>query len=113
VLQILEPAQNEGAVSPGTGEGNVQVIAPWFCPEAADAARSTGAVGRHPVAERAFRSLEAAPGGRRVVPSVYPFPLNQHAHCESDHHGCDRFACRDRTSYRQVRGTAPGLVAVL
>src|SRR5690606_27085557 len=73
-LQPLQLAEDERAVRPRAGEGDVEVIAAGLGRVAA------GAVRRHPLAERTFRAHEAATGLLGVVPLVVPDAVDQQAH---------------------------------
>src|SRR5690606_38815569 len=60
VLQTLELAEDDGAVGPGAGIGDVEMVAPGLCGKTAFAARARRAVLGDPAAERGGFALELA-----------------------------------------------------
>src|SRR5690606_24012770 len=80
VFELLQLAEDQGAVCPGTGIGDIEVIAAGFRLEAAVAARTRRPVRRDPVAALRLRPLEMAPGRFRVVPDVLPLSFDEPAH---------------------------------
>src|SRR5206468_1495103 len=78
VLQRFELAEDEGAVCPRAGEGDIEVIAPRLGGEAAPAGRTGAAVGRDPAAEARRRADETARAD--LVALVLPDAVDEHAH---------------------------------
>ena len=74
VLQLLQLAEDQGAVRPWAGQRDIEVVAPRLGLEA----RRT--VGGDPVPERALLPLERAAGRFRVVPLVVPASVDQQTH---------------------------------
>ena len=71
VGQLLQLAEDQGAVRPGAGERDIEVIAAGLGLEAALAGRAGGAVGRHPVAKLRFgrgRTARRRRSGRAADP---------------------------------------------
>src|SRR3546814_11672804 len=80
VFELLQLAEDQGAMRPWTGIGDIEVIAAGLRLEAAAAARARCSVRRDPVAELRLRPLELSPGRFRVVPAVLPLSLHNPAH---------------------------------
>src|SRR5690554_2754006 len=71
-LQPLEPAQYQGAVCPGAGQRDIQVIPP--------ALRSEATALLDPVTIPSVFTHESAPGGAGVIPLFMPYTLDQASH---------------------------------
>src|SRR3546814_434223 len=80
VFELLQLAEDQGAMRPWTGIGDIEVIAAGLRLEAAAAARARCSVRRDPVAELRLRPLEMSPGRFRVVPDVLPLSFDEPAH---------------------------------
>src|SRR5690606_23532856 len=83
VVELLQLAEDERAVRPGTGQRDVEMVAPGLGLEAAFAARPRCAVARHPVAELRCGSLEAPAMRFGVVPFVVPDAVDEQTHDRS------------------------------
>jgi len=81
-LQSLQSTENQSAMGPRTGIGNVKMIASGFGLEAIPAARPRGAVGGDPVAESRRLTLEAPAAFLGIVPLVVPLPVDQQTHAD-------------------------------
>jgi hypothetical protein len=80
VFETLEPAEDQRAMRPGTGERHVQVVASSRGREPAISGRPGRAVGRDPVAVFRALALETPARTLRVVPLVVPDTVDQQAH---------------------------------
>ena len=79
-LKALERAIDQRAAGPGTGEGDVEVIASRLGLEAALTAWPRRPIGGDPIAELRIRAHEAAARALGVVPLVLPDPVDEKAH---------------------------------
>ena len=81
VLQALELAEDDGAVRPGAGERDIEMIAAGLGGKAALALGAGAAVRRHPVVEAGGRADEFAVLGAQAV--LLPDAIDQkpHARC--------------------------------
>src|SRR5690606_38321831 len=74
-LQPLEAPGDQGAVRPGAGQADIQVVASRFGREAAGSGGARGTIRGDPVAMlRGFALETAVPGG--VIPLVMPAAVN-------------------------------------
>src|SRR5690606_2419290 len=105
VLQALQPAHDQGAVRPGAGERDVEVIATGLRLEAAFADRSGTAVRRDPVAKLGLDAHEAAVPARRLVAAA-PDAFDQLAHDGSSRLPCRRAQHRRDASPRRRHASA-------
>src|ERR1700722_13803182 len=76
-LKPFQHAKDQGSVRPGTGQRNVEMIAPRLCPEAAVAGWSWRPVRSDPVAEHSVLTLEASIAGRIVGAMISPVAINE------------------------------------
>src|SRR5690606_40382240 len=76
---LLEAPGDQGAVRPGAGQADIQVVASRFGREAAGSGGARGTIRGDPVAMlRGFALETAVPGG--VIPLVMPAAVNQKPH---------------------------------
>ena len=80
VFELLQNAEDQRAVSPRAGVGDVEVIAAGLRLEAAFAAGRGQPLTRDPVAPQRFGPHEAAAGLPGRVPDVMPFSVDQPSH---------------------------------
>jgi hypothetical protein len=76
LFQSFQFAEDEGAVRPGAGERNIQVIAAGLGLETGLSRRARAAVCGYPVTEPGLLTLEMPSGGLGVVPLVAPFAVD-------------------------------------
>jgi len=73
ICQLFQLAKNQRAVSPGAGEGYIEVVATTFSLECGLSLRPIPAVICDPVAKLATLAFEFAAGGAGVIPLIQPF----------------------------------------
>ena len=80
VFELLQLSEDQRAVCPGAGIGDVQVVATGFGLVAGGARRACRSVGGNPIAEGRGAALEMAGGRFRVIPDVLPDAVYEHSH---------------------------------
>jgi hypothetical protein len=74
---LFQRAKDQCPVRPGTGIGDVEVVAAGLGNEAAVAGRAGRTVGRYPIAETTIAADEPPVVTFGVVPAVHPFAVDQ------------------------------------
>ena len=80
---VFQFPKDQGAVCPGAGQRDIEVIAPGFGLKAALATWARGPVRRDPVAELRRATHEAAAGFLGVVPLIDPTAFLKQSHCRA------------------------------
>ena len=82
LFQPFERAEDQRAMRPGAGVGDIEVIAPRLGPETAGAGRAGRAVRRDPVAELRRVALERTARGGGVIPAAVPCAVDELSHAD-------------------------------
>src|SRR5687768_1660066 len=77
ILQLLECAEDQCAVSPGAGVGNIEMVSACLGLESGLAGWSSLTFGGYPIAELRFRTDEAATAVLCIIPLVMPNAVDQ------------------------------------
>lgn len=102
VVQLFQLAEDQGAMRPGAGEGDIEVVTIFLRLETAFSGRAGCAIRCDPVAELRGAALEMPLGFLGVVPDVLPHTFHQHAHDDL----LDCFPDGDTTRFAQSREPA-------
>lgn len=80
VFQLLQRAEDQGAVRPRASPGDIEVITAGLDLEAACLAGCRTAIWAYPVAPLRLRAHETAARILGVIPTIHPFSVDQQSH---------------------------------